>query len=105
MSKNIVVKNGTDHKAEFKKLSRHAKQRETGLKIQRVNKKLKKGFVHKFVLTDPTTGAVTAVEDKQGMEALSKETNTLRWTACEISEFMHDPVLLKDIGVCCCWES
>ena len=101
MSKNIAEKNRTDHEVEFKKLSRHAKQRETGMKIRRVNKKLKKGFVHKFVLTDPLMGAVTAVEDKQGMEALSKETNTLRWTACKISKFMHTPVLLKDIGVCC----
>ena len=101
MSKAIADKNGTDPDAELKKLSRHAKQRETGLKIRRVNKKLKKGFVHKFVITDPLTGAVTAVEDKQGMEALSEETNTLRWTACEISEFMHDPILLEDIGMCC----
>ena len=51
MSKAIADKNGTDPDAELKKLSRHAKQRETGLKIRRVNKKLKKGFVHKFVIT------------------------------------------------------
>jgi hypothetical protein len=101
LSKSIVERDRTDPKAEFKKLSRHAKQRETGMKIGRVNKKLKKGFVHKFVLTDPTTGAVTAVEDKEGMEALSEATNTVRWTACKISKFMHDSVLLQDIGACC----
>jgi hypothetical protein len=101
LSKSIAERDDTDPEAEFKKLSRHAKQRETGMKIRRVNKKLKKGFFHKFILTDPITGAVTAVEDKEGMEALSEATNTVRWTACKISKFMHDPVLPKDIGVCC----
>jgi hypothetical protein len=71
----IAEKKGTDPEAKFKKLSRHVQQKATGLKIRRVNKKLKKGFVHKLVLTDPATGAVTAVEDTEGMEAMSKATS------------------------------
>jgi hypothetical protein len=38
LSKSIAERNGTDHEAKFKMLSRHAKQREAGMKIRRVNK-------------------------------------------------------------------
>jgi hypothetical protein len=45
-----------------------------------------------------------AVEDKLGMEAISEQTYTVHWMVCTISEFMHDLVLLKDIGVCYLWN-
>ena len=76
LGKRIAEKKGTDPKAEFKKLSRQVWQGETGMKIRRVNKKLKKGFVCKFIMTDPATGAVTAVEDKVGMKVIGEATDT-----------------------------
>ena len=101
LSKLIAARNNTDPDGNYRKLNYNIRQRKLGLKLCRINKKVKRGFVQKFVFHNEATGESTAVEDKHPMEELSEETNTKRWTAGEISPFLSNPQLLEDVGVCC----
>ena len=98
LSKLIAARNNTDPDVEYRKLSHNIRQRKLGLKLRRINKKVKRGFVQKFVFHNEETGESTAVEDKCPMEELSEETNTKRWTAGEISPLFEQSTTAERRG-------
>ena len=64
LSKLIADRNDTNPDVEHHRLNHNIRQQKFVLKFRRINKKVKRGFVQKFVFHNKETGESTAVEDR-----------------------------------------